>query len=396
MRFLRHALRSCSWYVSKINLTAPNRGIFTGKADPDTKYSHLRGVYAYYAITGDEAALAAGTAMSEMWLGDPTFVVPYRQGHLRGADKLWTERLLGTSLEGLYYGHRLTGDDKYLTAFKEMFETAYKHVTGDAAALSIINPGANFPPQNCFIHSALQHAEGNADEPWCSGWMVELVIDPLLAYQLQTGDDRVDEIFVRLARFIRDTGSAYFDANPLDDTFLAPSVCDDATKGENRRRLLPLYGVGRRADQTRDNGGNYDDFEHCSDTMALTAAALRALKRQGKYDQGGPVGPFASEGESFLQLHHEFASCAERVFQGWIRKSRDPGTWTSASLAAGLANPVEFIANNKIGFPVHVVTPERKLSWWFNHSMLQYGLLLDAGASIPKLTPGKVQPSGCP
>ena len=97
-----------------------------------------------------------------------------------------------------------------------------------------------------------------------------------------------------------------------------------------------------------------------------------------------------------MQLHHEFASCAERVFQGWIRKSRDPGSWTSASLAAGLSNPAQFIADNKIGFPVYVVSPERKLSWWFNHSMLQYGLLLDAGVSMPKLTPGKVQPSGCP
>jgi len=159
---------------------------------------------------------------------------------------------------------------------------------------------------------------------------------------------------------------------------------------------MPLYGAGRGADQTRVNSGNSDDVEHCSDTMALTAAALRALKRQGKYDQGGPLGPFASEGESFLQLHNEFASCAQRVFQGWIRKGHDPGSWTSASLAPGLSNPAQFVTDNKIGFPVYTVSPERKLSWWFNHSMLQYGLLLDAGASISKLTPGKVQPSGCP
>jgi hypothetical protein len=395
VRFLRHAYRSCSWYISKINLNAPNAGFFSGKTDPDSKYSHLRGVYAYYALTGDEAALAAGTAIAEMWLADTAFVGPYRMGHLRGSDKLWTERLLGTSMEGLYFGHRLTGDVKFLSAYKEMFETAYKHVTGDAAALAIINPGVNFPPQNCFIHTALQHAEGNADQPWCSGWMMELVIDPLLEYQEQTGDNRADEIIVRLARFIRDTGSAYFDSNPLDDTFLKPSICDDPTKGENRRRLYPLYGAGRLVDGTRVNSGNYDDDEHCADTMALTAAAIRALKRQGKYDKGGPIGPFASEGESFLQLHHEFASCAERVLQGWVRTSRDPSTWTSASLSGGLSNPTQFIADNKIGFPVHAVSPERKLSWWFNHSMLQYGLLLDAGVAIPKLTPGKVQPTGC-
>jgi hypothetical protein len=32
--------------------------------------------------------------MAAMWLNDATFVTPYRQGHLRGSDKLWTERLL--------------------------------------------------------------------------------------------------------------------------------------------------------------------------------------------------------------------------------------------------------------------------------------------------------------
>jgi hypothetical protein len=200
-RFLRHAYRSCSYYASKIGLSGATAGIFTGKPDIDQKYSHLRGLYAYYALTGDEGALAAGTAIAGMWRADTLFVGPYRMGHLRGPDKLWTERLLGTSLEGLYYGHRLTGDATYLAAFKEMLDTAYRHITGDAAALAIINPGVGpFPPQSCFIHSALQHSEGSATDPWCSIWMSELTIDSLLQYQAQTGDVRVDEIFVRLVR----------------------------------------------------------------------------------------------------------------------------------------------------------------------------------------------------
>ena len=37
-------------------LSGANRGIFTGKPDPDTKYSHIRGLFAYYALTGDERA----------------------------------------------------------------------------------------------------------------------------------------------------------------------------------------------------------------------------------------------------------------------------------------------------------------------------------------------------
>jgi hypothetical protein len=40
--------------------------------------------------------------------------------------------------------------------------------------------------------------------------MSELLVDALLQYQEQTGDARVDEIFVRLGRFLRDVGTSYF------------------------------------------------------------------------------------------------------------------------------------------------------------------------------------------
>jgi hypothetical protein len=395
-RFLRHALRSCSYYGSKVNLEGPNAGIWSGKAQPDAKYSHLRGLYAYYALTGDETALAAGKAIADMWYADPLFVVPYRQGHTRGPDKLWTERLLGTSLEGLYYGARLTGDAKYLRAFSEMFETAYRHITGDAAALGEINPGYRFPPQNCFVHSGLQHEGDGEGNPWCSGWMAELVIDPLLRYQQQTGDDRVDEVFVRLARFLRDVGSSYFQKDPLKDSFLAPSACYDPSAGDAARRLVPLYGAGIAEGGARSTFGEWDDFEHCADATALTAAAIRGLKRQGRYEQGGPIGPFASEGESFLQMHHEFSACAKTTFHDWTRPKRDPKNWTSAELAAGLGNPAKFIHDNKIGFPSHASTPLRKLSWWFNTSMLQFGLFREAGVPVGELHPGAVQKAGCP
>lgn len=394
-RFLRHAYRACSWYSGQIELSGENRGIFKGKSTPDTKYSHLRGLYAYYALTGDEGALASGTAIADMWESEPYFVVPYRAGHLRGEDKLWTERLLGTSLEGLWYGAALTGQAKYLTAFGEMLTTAYAHITGDAAALKTVNPYNDFPPQDCFIHSAAQHAEGNTDEPWCSGWMSELTLDALLRYQAQTGDARVDEIFVRMARFLRDTGSSYFDKNPIDDSFLSPSTCYDPSRGESVRRLIPLYGSGRVSDGTRRNYGEYDDSEHCADATALTAAAMRALKRQGTWDEH-PVGPFASEGASFLAMHHEFAACADLAFQGWSRTGRDPASWTSSQLQAGLSNPQSFLVSNKIGFPSHPTSPNRKLSWWFNMSMLQFGMLRDAGIAIPALLPGQVQKAGCP
>jgi hypothetical protein len=390
VRFLRHAFRSCSYYAGQIQLAGPNAGIFKGKPDPDSKYSHLRGLYAYHALTGDGAALAAGQAVAAMWEKDPTFVVPYRMGRLRAPDHLWTERLLGASLEGLVYGARLTGEAHYLQAAREMVDTAYRHITGDASTLAQINPGVGpFAPQNCFIHSAAQHAEGNATDPWCSGWMSELAIDPLLRYQDQTGDERVDEIVVRLTRFLRDVGAQYLVKAPEDDSFLHPRSCAAG------RMLIPLYGAGLRADGSRYNAGADDDGEHCADGTLLTAAALRALKRRGWF-AANPVAPFAGEGESFVQLHHELAACARRTLQGWTRLNRDPGKWTSAQLAPGLADPARFIADNLIGYPTHPTTPQRKLSWWFNGSLLQLGLLAEAGVTVPALTPGRVQPAGCP
>jgi hypothetical protein len=393
-RFLRHALRSCTYYAGQIALSGPARGTFNGKPDPDSKYSHLRGLYVYYALTGDESALDAGRAMAELWLGDRGFVAPYRQGHLGGADKLWTERLLGTSLEGLYYGYRLTGETRYLDAFREMLTTAHRHISGDAQALKAINPSAAFPPQNCFIHSALQQSEGAAAEPWCSIWMSELSLDVLEQYEAQFGDPRVGEIFIRLARFLRDVGSAYFDANLLADSFLQPSVCFDTRREEDTRRLVPLYGSGLDAAGARRTFGEADDYEHCTDATGLTAAAILALKRAGRFDQNGG-GPFAGEGDGFVQLHHEFSFCAARTFTAETRRRRDPRTWTSAELAAGAADPATFIRQNKIGYPQHQIAPLRKLGWWFNMSMLQFALLRQAGIAIPELQPGRVQPAGC-
>jgi len=394
-RFLRHADRTCSWYARQIRAQGPDRGTFAGKPEVDPKYSHARGLYAYYALTGDEAARDAVRAIADYWLDDKVIVASYRQGTLRGLDRLWTERLLGTALEGLYYGHLLTGDRKYLTAFTELLATAYRHVTGDAAALAQINPGATFPPQNCFVHSAQQHGEGDAQRPWCSGWMVELLLDPLLRYQEQTGDARVDEILIRLTRFLRDTGSTYFRNDPLDDTFLKPSVCDTSAEDHDRRMLVPLYGASIDARGKRARNAEYSDFDHCADASSLVAAGLRALRRRGLFDKGGPIGPFASEGESFVQLHQELAACAKRVFDNDYRPQRAPAAWKPADLAPGRANPAKFIDDNKIGFPMYDVSPMRKLSWWLNSSLESWSMLSEAGVTMPQLKPGRVCGAGC-
>ncbi|MBL7494944.1 hypothetical protein I6A84_19400 [Frankia sp. CNm7] len=391
--FLRESYRDCSYYAGQIGLSGESRGIFAGKAEPDVKYSHLRGLYAYYALTGDETAREAGEAIADLWLNDTDFVGPYADGHIESPDALWTERLLGVSLEGLVFGFLLTDDRRYLTTFQDVLDTAYLHITGDAAALSSINPGTpGFPPQNCFIHTASQHAEGDSDEPWCSGWMSELLLPGLLEYQAMTGDARVDDIFVRLTRFMRDVGTSYFVDEVLDDTFLAPrEAFDPAADPDERRLLVPLYGAGLDTDGDRQQFGEYDDTQHCLDGSALAAAGLRGLRRLGIFD-ANPVGPFPSEGASFLALEHELLYCARWVFGDQTRPNRDPATWTSEELAEGLSDPEAFILDNKIGYPVHNNSPERRLSWWFNSALLDYGLLVDAKVEIAELRPGQVQP----
>lgn len=396
LRFLREGYRLCAWYADRIALDGENRGIFTGKPDPDPKYSHLRGLYAYYALTGDGAALAAGSAIASRFLEDQDVVAPYRTGRIGDLDGLWTERLLAVSIEALTHGHLLTGDPAYLTAATELVATAQRHITGDATALAAINPGApEFPPQNCFIHTAGQAAEGDAADPWCSGWMPALLVDPLLAYQAQSGDPRVDDILIRLTRYLRDTGSAYFDPElgNAGDTFLAPAAPFDPADTENPRVLVPLYGAGIDADGQRRLTGEYDDYLHCLDVTAITAAGLNALRRTGGYDLN-PVGPFASEGESFLALHQEFAACASWALADQARPHRDPATWTAQDLAEGLDDPVTFIDENNIANSSHNVTPARKISWWFNPALGQFALLQEAGVSLPDLQPGSIPGSG--
>jgi hypothetical protein len=395
-RFLREAYRICAFYAASIRLEGEWRGTFTGTTEPDDKYSHGRGLYGYYALTGDETAFEAGVAIADYFLTDQFVSAPYQQGVTRGYDKLWTERQLGAALEAEIYGWRISGDREYLDAATRLVATTHRHITGDPATLAQILPDAvvQFPPQNCLVHNALQASEGNEDWPWCSGWMPVLMVDALLVYQQETNDPRVDEIFVRLTRFFRDTGSAYWsnDFGNSDDSFLFPSREWNPDDQENPRVLLPLYGSGIDVDGTRRNFGDYDDIQHCLDVTAITAAGIRALTRMGTFDVN-PVGPFASEGESFVALHQEFAWCARWTLEGQTRPFHDPAWWTPEYLEQGLADPDTFIYDDYgIGDVLHNIWPKRKIGWWFNAALEQFALLRDAGVTMPELTAGSIAP----
>lgn len=401
---LRYGLRTCARYARDIDLEGERRGIYRGKKDRDLKYSHVRGIYAYYALTGDEAALDAGRAMADMWNDDPLFVQTYRAGTMRGPDKLWTERLLAASIEGGVYGFAMTGEARHLASARALVKVAVRHVTTvDRAELRTITK-TSFPPQSCFVHNALQQAEGNENQPWCSSWMSELVIDPLLRFVEITGERDAEEILLRLARSMRDAGTTYFQKNPLDDSFLAPTRPFTAT-GEDPRILVPLYGYGIDEKGTRRSEGEWSDFEHCPDATAITAAAMMVLRRRGGWD--APPVPasaelrvdlsrFKSEGASLLALHHELAFCAAQTLKNATREHRDPSR-ASADLLASAARldgtaQEKALVEAKIGWPVYEVSPARKLSWWFNTSIGQLSWLASARVPIGDLKPGAISP----
>lgn len=391
-RHLRHGLATCANYARAIELNGDRRGIFSGKKERDLKYSHARGLYMYYALTGDEAALEAARAIADMWADDPQFVRPYVAGAARADDKLWTERLLAASIEGGTYGWLLAGNPRYLETARGLVKTALNHITtSDPAALRAITK-TGFPPQSCFIHSALQQDEGNADVPWCSSWMSELLLDPLLRFEEVSGDASVDEVFVRLARSMRDAGTLYFHNNPIAGTsFLSPPN-PMPPSSEDPTVLTPLYGYGVAGAGKRVPSGEWDDFEHCPDASAITALALKTLRKTGR-GQAPPtpasssltvdLSKFASEEASIMALHRELVTCAASTLSHARRPGRDPRTASSSVLsgiygAGDAAAQQKAAESQKVGWPVYETSPARKLSWWFNTSIAQAAWLSDA------------------
>jgi hypothetical protein len=456
--FLRAAYQYAWWYMDGgqgvghgIEMSGLYRGWWKGKWDYDAgafvwdgKYNQTRGLYYYYALTGDEGGLAAITALADGWKADTLFAVPYMapplgQGKMRGYDKVWTERLLAAAWCGTLYGFMATGNDSYLQAFLALLSTAYTHIstqdqaTLDAITVPYVYNGVTYrhPPQNAWIKNGAQAAESNAMHPHWSPWMSSLVVAPLLSYQEQSNDPRVDEIFIRLGRGMRDSGLTYKAYTTWgNDTFLAPKLEPDAPPVG--RIAVGLYGVGKFIDNAvtvqptpdwylaafgaartaayeaaKASGFNRApdgaEDQHAPDNSALTAAAQRSLVRRPELDEGAMT-PFDTERECVEAMHHELSYVSKSFMttftDDWIYTdpSRPPGTYhiqsrLAVAYAGGQASIDSYIASTTVGHSkaaAHGLN-SRRVSWMFNHSMYQFGLMQAANFSLPTIIRGWVE-----
>jgi hypothetical protein len=176
---------------------------------------------------------------------------------------------------------------------------------------------------------------------------------------------------------------------------------DPATK--NPTRVVPMYGAARRLDGSRNDGAEYSDHEHVPDTTGLTAASWRAFALRPFTI--GPIGPFATEVDCAAALHEEYSASAKhslsvRDLTIYRDPSCPPGSYHSQGrLAGAYAKPDQgaaYVNTYKLGAPRWYIYPERKLSWWFNSSILQFGLLHAAGLDASQARQGWVPVGALP
>lgn len=388
---LAESHRLCAWYVENTEAWAASLGLWTLNDPVSGLLFHARDLFEYATISGDWSAVDTHARVAQVWMDAP-LIVAYREGRVEGED--WMEQFIGTAAEGIWYGWLATGDPATLEAMEELVGAIHTHVTGTDEQLAAM--GVAFPAQGCMVHTEQQHDESeDALAPWCSPWQSATLVDPLVQYRDLSGDERVDEIFLALGRYLRDTGTYYVREDRwYCDSFMEPYTCFEASEGAPQRVLTAVYGAARDRDGERVLRSDYGQFAHCPDVSALAAASYAALLRHPDWDRGA-VGPFSSETESLRVMHQELAACAVWVTEHYHRERRNPGYWTPELLAEGLSDPDAFIARYKIGYPDYVAEPLRQPSWWFNAGLAQIAALLDVGVSLDALEPGTLNPEEC-
>lgn len=389
---LAEGQRLCGWYVEEANLWAASLELWTLNDPVSGLLFHGRDLFEFGMLSGRTDALETTARVADVWISS-SFILDYQIGVADG--EVWMEQILGAAMEGLWYGYLATGDLAYLDAYEATLATVHTHTTGSDEDIAAM--GLAFPAQNCLIHAESQTDEGeDPTRPWCSPWQTATLLDPMLQYRDLTGDARVDELNIAFGRFLRDRGTTYaMEEITYCDSFLEPTTCyEEPAEDADPRMLQPLYAVGIDVAGEVVRSPIEGDFAHCPDVAAMAAAAWAALLRHPELD-AGPVGPFASEVESFEALTHELGACGAWAMEHYHRPRRNPSYWTAEALAAGLDDPETFIATYKIGYPDYAAEPLRMPAWWFNTGLLAAPELAAEGVSLPEFSVGWIQPETC-
>jgi len=199
-RFFDAAYRSAHFMRLHTAMDPPDAGMFTLKG-ADVKYVYPRAMHIHWLLTGDDRALAAGTAMARFCLTrwEPSYrPEAYAQPPL-GADpekdrKFWSTRHEAYGLLGVLHGWEMTGDEVYWHRMMQYI---------DALASHQMHPPDGHPPDGSWRQNwALYDPNETLLAGGASPWMTAILLAALFHNWRATGDQRIPGMVTRWCDFL--------------------------------------------------------------------------------------------------------------------------------------------------------------------------------------------------
>lgn len=297
LEHLRAAHRAADFYAMHVDAN----GYFDIKREHDAKYSYSESMFTDMLLFGNRAHLGK--------IEDVTRATSQVRLHYANPEHFWTERHVAYRVLNAVVAYEATGKDAYIKRAREDIASLISMQT---------NPPEFIPSrlrrEGCFVHTALSHGEGNADEYVCSPWMSVLIIGAMQRYDWYGKDRKIAESVMRLADFVLGSGSR------VDGKWI------DGPRPNQPR--IPYY----LATQEKVlEGDPWADKEHALDVSKITALAHFYAKRF--------TDPRA---EAYRRGTLELIGSARANLAQWIRTD-----------------------GPSYGKPVYRLSPPRKFNWWF-------------------------------
>ena len=183
VRWLRHALRSASFYGRHIAAD----GTFDLKAYADSKYAYTEGPALAYLLTGDETMLPVIDRVAAYQAGEN---IKYTSNV---SPNFWTERDQAYILRAANWAYIVRGLQGDLDRINAIKGALIQHQKA---------PPSGMAADGCWPHSGDQHSEGTGTV--CSPWMSALLLAGLLDTYDVTGDPELLDVFTRYGAYLRD------------------------------------------------------------------------------------------------------------------------------------------------------------------------------------------------